>query len=238
MSIYYKDDYVTIYCGYSQDIVPNLNEKVDLVLTDPPYGINGGTGGTSKKRGKGNYSGGLFEDTREGVIKNIIPIIKMCIDKYNRVIVTPGFRNMCFYPRPDSFGCFYQPAGLGIQHWGFCDSQPIFYYGRSPYAGKACYPCSFTVSEKPMTKQHPCSKPLSAWKKLLILGSNNTNDVILDPFGGAGTTAVAAKELGRKSIIIECNEKYCEVAAKILETTTVDMFLETKETSFEEQSLF
>ena len=64
------------------------------------------------------------------------------------------------------------------------------------------------------------------------------NDVILDPFGGAGTTAVASKELGRKSIIIECNEKYCEIAAKILEITQVDMFVESKEKTFEEQSLF
>ncbi len=238
MNIYYQDDYATIYCGFSEEIIPQLNSNIDLVLTDPPYGINGGTGGTSRKRSKGNYSDELFKDTRENIINNVIPIIKMCMDRYNRVIVTPGCKNFCFYPQPDSFGCLYQPAVSGIQGWGFCDAQPVFYYGKSPYAGKACYPCSFTNLEKPMTKKHPCSKPLSIWKKILLCGSNNVNDIILDPFGGAGTTAVASKELGRKSIIIECNEKYCEIAAKILEITQVDMFVENKAKTFEEQSLF
>lgn len=238
MNIYYKDDYATIYLGKSQEIIPNIKEKIDLVLTDPPYGINGGAGTRSRDRAKGKYSEDLFEDTPENVKNVIVPIVELCIKKFGRVILTPGFNNIFYYPKPISFGCFYQPATVGLQHWGFCDSQPIFYYGKSPYSGRACYPCSYMVNEKPFCKLHPCSKPLNIWKKMLLSGSSSTEDTVLDPFGGAGTTAVAAKELGRKSIIIECNEKYCELAARSLEITNVDLFLEKREIKFKEQTLF
>ncbi len=62
---------------------------------------------------------------------------------------------------------------------------------------------------------HPTTKPLSLMKELVRLFSNE-NDRILDPFCGSGTTLVAAKDLNRRAIGIEIEEKYCEIAAKRL----------------------
>ena len=62
---------------------------------------------------------------------------------------------------------------------------------------------------------HPWEKPLSLIDRLVRIYSNS-GDTILDPFMGSGTTLVAAKQLGRKVIGIEIEERYCEIAAKRL----------------------
>jgi len=58
---------------------------------------------------------------------------------------------------------------------------------------------------------HPTQKPLSIVSKLIKVSSNE-NDIILDPFLGSGTTAVAAKQLKRNFIGIEISKKYCKIA--------------------------
>ena len=60
--------------------------------------------------------------------------------------------------------------------------------------------------------QHPNEKPLPLVSKLIALGTQ-PGDRILDPFAGSGTTGRAAKDLGRKAVLIEIEEKYCEIAA-------------------------
>jgi 16S rRNA G966 N2-methylase RsmD len=65
---------------------------------------------------------------------------------------------------------------------------------------------------------HPCPKPLPLMVELVKLFSDQ-GDVILDPFGGSGTTGVAAKLNGRRCILIEKDERYAEVAAERLRHT-------------------
>jgi len=60
---------------------------------------------------------------------------------------------------------------------------------------------------------HSTVKPFKLMSYLITLGSRE-GDTVLDPFGGSGTTALASKNLGRKCIISEINEKYCEIAMK------------------------
>ena len=65
---------------------------------------------------------------------------------------------------------------------------------------------------------HPCPKPLGLMVELVTLFTDE-GETILDPFAGSGTTGVAAKLNGRKAILIEKSEAYCEVAAKRLRET-------------------
>ncbi len=204
MKPYYQDDAVTIYHADCRDILPHL-PKVDLVLTDPPYGIANAT--TEKNL----YAS--FSDTPDEVTKLVIEVLEFC--KGIRFIMTPGQSQMFKYPEPTAIGAFYYPAGTGSCAWGFVGWQPIFYYGKDPYLqdGKGRAMNSYSSTEQAEDLGHPCSKPIRAWSWLLNRVSRQ-GETILDPFMGSGTTLRAAKNLGRKAIGIEIEEKYCEIAAK------------------------
>jgi site-specific DNA-methyltransferase (adenine-specific)/modification methylase len=70
---------------------------------------------------------------------------------------------------------------------------------------------------------HPTQKPIKLIKHLLQIHSNK-NDLVLDPFLGSGTTAVACKELGRRYIGIEINPEYCEIARNRLKAISEPLF--------------
>jgi site-specific DNA-methyltransferase (adenine-specific) len=70
---------------------------------------------------------------------------------------------------------------------------------------------------------HPCPKPLPLMTELVGLFTD-PGEIILDPFMGSGTTLRAAKDLGRRAIGIEINEKYCEIAAKRLEQEVLPLW--------------
>ncbi len=73
----------------------------------------------------------------------------------------------------------------------------------------------------PENTDHPTQKPEKLLAKI-ILASTNDGDMILDPFAGSGTTAVAAKKLGRDFVTIESDEQYCLLAQKRLELADTD----------------
>ncbi len=218
MSPYYEHAGITIYHGDCREILPTL-PKVDAVLTCPPWGISGGSGTINVARGKGAYSN-AFTDDADNVRAAIIPVIRQLIDETPCVVVTPGFFYLAEYPQPKSFGCFYQPAASGMQAFGHGDAQPIYYYGKNG-RGNNLVPCSYVLTEIPEDNGHPCPKPEKAWTRLLA-NISREGQTILDPFMGSGTTLVAAKNLGRKAIGIEIEERYCAIAAKRLRQEVFD----------------
>lgn len=62
---------------------------------------------------------------------------------------------------------------------------------------------------------HPCQMPEAILERI-ILASSNPGDIVLDPFGGTGTTAIVAKKLGRNFITIEISENYYNLIIKRL----------------------
>ena len=198
MTPYYSDDFVTIYHGDCREIMPTL-EPVDLVLTDPPYGI------------------GLVygEETRDS--KQIFTEILQLLTEiaYPTAFTLPSTRLFDLPLRPDWIGVWYKPMSFGFwntlfyPHW-----EAICFYRFDGKLGRDDVWVANT--EKP--NGHPTPKPLTLWKPLL---SSLPGETILDPFMGSGTTLRAAKDLGRKAIGIEIEERYCEIAAKRMSQTVM-----------------
>ena len=196
---YYSDDYVVIYHGDCREILPEI-ERVDLVLTDPPYG------------NKTDYAS--FNDSAENTHRLIAEVLPLVLGKAERVALTPGVANMWRYPEPTWTLAWVTPAGAGSGPWGFCCWQPILVYGKDPYLqlGMGRRPDYIEHTETAEKNGHPCPKPLGLWKKVMNRVQPKAG-TILDPFMGSGTTLRAAKDLGHKAIGIELEEKYCEIAA-------------------------
>ena len=204
----------TLYCGDCMEILPTL-DRVDAVITDPPYGLGELSGTTSKARARNAYLS--FDDTEQNIIDVVIPAIKISLELANgRGLVTPGCRCLHLYPRARAIGGFYQPAAVGMSPWGFAGFNPVLFYGKDPRDGRGQTSVATTLTEKASTDEHPCAKPLGAMKWMVSKGAL-VGESILDPFMGSGTTGVAAIQLGRSFIGIEREERYFEIACRRIE---------------------
>lgn len=212
----------TLFRGDCLEIIPLL-DNVDFVVTDPPYGINGGTGGRSIARGKGNYINTV--DTPDSIKSVCVPVVKMCMGIAERLAMTPGQTCMFEYPRPDCMGCFYYPAGCGMTAWGFNCYQPIFFYGKSPNAGTMGHSNARRSTEGSDSRiNHPCPKPIGDWTWLTQITSK-PDECGLDPFMGSGTTGVACIKLSRRFIGIEIIPEYFDIACRRIERAYADQAL-------------
>lgn len=75
----------------------------------------------------------------------------------------------------------------------------------------------------PFPGKHPCEKP-QAMLRHMIETSSRSNELILDPFAGSGSTLLAAAHAGRKAVGVEKDERWCEHAANRLSQGTLDIF--------------
>jgi len=194
-----------IICGDNREVMKDWDDKcVDLVLTDPPYGI-GMHKQIGKKKGELGDKWGAFnwDDHRPS---------KKCFDKLfslslNQIIWGGNYYDFlpsrCFLiwdkvQRIDFADC-------EMAWTSFDTSARIFTFARSNMQG-------FRFPERVHPTQKPL--PLMVW---CLENYSQPADLILDPFCGSGTTCVAAKMLGRNYIGIDISEKYCEIARQRLE---------------------
>jgi site-specific DNA-methyltransferase (adenine-specific) len=203
---YYQDEAVTIYHADCREILPLI--EFSLIITDPPYGINWNTDYT-------RFTHALTEAPRVNH-----PKVKGDTDPYLVDVVFGPWELICWgahlFPwkittagswlvwdkRFDNGSAFLSDAELA--YWSV---------GKGVYIHKHTW--QGMVKDKsgiPSKHYHPTEKPLGlmSW----CIEKAKSKKVICDPFMGSGTTLRAAKNLGRKAIGIEIEEKYCEIAAK------------------------
>jgi len=198
---YYEDKKagIVIYNADCRDVLPTL-PKVDLVLTDPPYGVS-----------KGYAS---YEDSEV----NLCEFIGVLFQIQSPKLITCGIGNIWRYPAADWVLCWYKPNCMtravvaNANTW-----EPILVYGCKGFGVD-----SVNISISPQPFDHPCPKPerLFSW---LIARATKLDALIIDPFCGSGTTLVAAKKLGRKCIGIEIEEKYCQIAVERLRQSVMTL---------------
>ena len=182
--------------------------SIDLVLTDPPYGVGI------------DYDG--FEDSQAnvaGLIEGFMPLAL----RWPVVLVTPGVFAMWSYPRPQWVLAWIHSAGNGTGPWGFTTFNPILAYGRDPYLarGKGSHPDSVVMAtDRKGVEGHPVVKPIEVWEWVLRRGSVSEGEAVLDPFAGSGTTIIAAERLGRRCYAIEQSPRYVQVAIARFEAYT------------------
>jgi len=213
MKPYYNHKGIQIFLGDCRDILPTL-EPVDLVLTDPPYLLPG-------MKGAGCFGGrpslvGTQNFTDMGFDTNILDQFDnwFCFcSKHNLVDVINKANSSRWAilhwckpnPVPTCNNTYLSDVEYCVHKW---QKGRLFgeMWVKSLYL---VFPCG----NKETT--HPNEKPLALIKKLVCLGTQE-GETILDPFMGSGTTLLAAKQLGRKAIGIEIEEKYCEIAVRRL----------------------
>ena len=186
------------------ELIKELDDKsVDLILTDPPYALNS------------KYD--LYNDTDDNLKELINKVMPEFLRVGRAVLITCGIKNITYYPQPYWILAWTYTTTNSTGKWGFTQWQPILAYGKDPYLVNRRGRQRDVINSTGLGKRnfdHPCPKPLKFWTELLLRGSVNEGDIILDPFIGSGTTAVACIRTGRQFIGMEISEEYCKIAQK------------------------
>ena len=197
-----------LYHGDCMEILPTL-ERVDAVVTDPPYGIK-----YDGKISSGKNSNSWNKSTQtkswsygKNIVGDDIEFNPKPWMDFNEVILW-GFNH---YPQKLSMGTALVWVKRNEDVFGSFLSDAEIAWMKGGY-GVYCYKdVSYKTSEK---RIHPTQKPfgLMQWCISKIKGK-----CILDPYMGSGTTGVACANLGRKFIGIEIERKYFDIACERIE---------------------
>jgi DNA modification methylase len=202
---YYQDSHCTIYHGDCREVLPGL-EPVDLVLTDPPYGIayNSGHEGSLPR----SIAGDLDTSARDDALRLLDGLPAFVFGSW-KIAPPTGTRMALVW---DTKGAL----GMGALDLPWKPSFQLIFIlgiGFEGHRGGDVLRFAPVQSTARNGRKHPNEKPALL---LLELLSKHSGKVVLDPFMGSGTTLRAAKDLGRKAIGVEIEERYCEIAAKRL----------------------
>jgi site-specific DNA-methyltransferase (adenine-specific) len=235
MKPYYQDNYVTIYHGDCLAVMGELqDESVDMLWTDPPYGHSNHDGDWNARL---NDFRGLEQ---QPIANDGADTMRVVVDRMLTEAARVLKRDCCCCcccgggggPKPtfawvaqrmDSCGLtFFHSViwdkvnpGLG---WRFRRQHEMVMVahregGKLRWADDKKAVPNIWRGSKPRNGEHPNVKPVGMVEFFVSLQSL-PGDVVLDPFMGSGTTLRAAKNLNRRAIGIELDERYCEIAAR------------------------
>ena len=207
-----------LLCGdaTNEDDVEKLlqNNDIDMIFNDPPYGIKHSGKGITANGVKGNDFGEILNDIDVSVAKTTFNYV---FNKWkNKTIIYWGAN---YYPNvlPDGFGWIvwdkqkegntFSGAELAFVNKGI--RLDIF---RHLWHGMV------KGSEHGQKRLHPTQKPI-ALVEWCIKNYNNP-DIVLDMFGGSGSTIIACEKLNKKCFLMELDPKYCDVIIERWENLT------------------
>ncbi len=226
MTPYYDEDGITIYHGDCLDVLPTLT-NIDLVFTSPPYNLGDMSGGLANLNG--GYLG--YNDQRRDYDDWQRHVLSACWDTlsdsgaifYNhkpiirdRLVSLPTrfnpdlpLRQIIIWYR--ELGVNWSPTHfLPVHEWILVMAKTNW---RLRTKSVSHLSDVWRIRPDMNDNEHPAPFPLAL--PTTAIGST-TATTIVDPFMGSGTTLRAAKDLGRKAIGIETEERYCEMAVQRL----------------------
>ena len=209
---FYEDGSVTIYHGDCREMLPSLTEpSTDLLLTDPPYGM-------SYKPLRGSNGSKMWGD--ETVTGDSKPFDPGHLLIFQRAVIWGA---QWFASRlPDSGGWLVWNKVAGGVRDGF-----IYSHAELAWTNTLSRVQLFSSNWQGSSRHgegffHPTQKPTSLMRWVMEMEPEGT---VVDPYAGSGSTLVAAKDLGRKAIGIELEERYCEIAAERCSQEVLDLSL-------------
>lgn len=213
MKPYFQDDTCTIYHGDCREVMPSLS-GIDLVLTDPPYGIKyKSTHNTGYKVRKEEWAKYRKKDNFKTIQGDNIPFEPKSFLEFPKVALFGA--NYFASKLPDTKCWIVWDKKLGKPDKQ-ADCELIWTNFKSPsrifphlWRG-ICRAGEENVVHGP--KLHPHQKPLALLRYIIELSKCEV--VVFDPYMGSGSTLIAAKQSRRPSIGIEIEEEYCEIAAE------------------------
>ena len=208
MTPYYETPLGKLYHGDCLEIMPEL-EPVDLVLTDPPYGINYTGCQISIRKGLGVIHNGIPGDKK---VMDLRFILNMACD-----VVVFGANNFPEQlPHRGRWFCWDKRVVEAADRMKGSAFELAWRNINSGFDVMIRIMHGGVVNSDGGKRKHPTQKPINLMLRIINNHYPNSKN-ILDPFLGSGTTAIACERLKRKWIGIEIEEKYCEIAAKRIE---------------------
>jgi site-specific DNA-methyltransferase (adenine-specific) len=238
MTPYYEDNFVTLYHGDCRDVISDL-PAVDLLLTDPPYSLST-EADHENRRGKGTRRLNFFEGDTDWahMTASVVERVLAAADLARAAYVWCGHRQ--FGPLVEGFESadwktrflvwskrapVPAPPGVG---WDSAAELCVYAFreGRKWMPPTGTKASNVLVADnyrhgQPGKLDHPTQKPYVTAVRPIEF-STAPGDTVLDIFAGSGTTLQAAKNLGRKAIGVEIEERYCEVIASRLSQQVFD----------------
>lgn len=215
MKPYYADEFVTLFHGDCLEVTAWL--AADVLVTDPPYGIPGGRlsqhqGGRAQVHADAGWDSLEIRDAA----------LDLWGDKPRLVFGSPKLQDRA--PAYRGTPLIWQKGddpGMGDYTWPFGTNYELIWVNGSGWSGKrrgSIFQARRLTSDA-ASIGHPTPKPVGLMAALIEYAPPG---IIADPFAGAGATLVAARDLGRKAIGVELEERYCEVIAKRLAQGVLD----------------
>lgn len=216
MTPYYDDGRCVIYHGDCRDVLPSL-AGIDLVLTDPPYGVSLNTAYRDAQRGRltnaNNYAPVHGDDE---------PFDPSHLLAYPGAVLWGANYYAHRLPPRGSWLVWDKRDGSGYNDQADAELAWVSgVTGTVPRLFAHRWNGMIKASERDQRRVHPTQKPvaLMAW----CLSFFPDARLVCDPYMGSGPTLRACKDRGVRAIGIEIEERYCEIAAKRLSQEVLEL---------------